>query len=93
MQEKECGVWRENVSTQSRVIALIPNETFIVSVPKPTDCESWRVFLQSGRPRSSFTRGIGKIYERQPFRCEPLTYLLLAPVLGKKLSYSEEIKN
>jgi len=91
--KKEAGAWNESASTCSRVIALPPNETFIVNVPRPTDCKSWRVLLHSGQPRGSLRRRIGTIYEQQPFRFEPLTYLLLAPVLRHTASYSEEIKN
>jgi len=92
VQTKERGVWNENVSTQSRIIGLLPFETFVVTVSKPERCDAWRVFLESGRPRSSFRRRLGNLYEQQPLQFEPLSYLLLAPVLHYTRSHSEEIK-
>jgi hypothetical protein len=92
VQTKERGVWNENVSTQSRIIGLLPYETFVVTVPKPEHCDAWRVFLESGRPRSSIRRRVGDLYEQQPLQFAPLSYLLLAPVLNYSRSHSEEIK-
>ena len=92
VQTKERGAWNENVSTPSRIIGLLPYETFVVTVPKPVRFEAWRVFLESGRPRSSFRRRLGNLYEQQPLQFEPLSYLLLAPVLHYTRSHSEEIK-
>jgi hypothetical protein len=92
VQTKERGVWNENVSTQSRIIGLLPHETFVVSVPKPSHCDAWRVFVESGGPRSSFTLRVGNLYEQQPLQFEPLSYLLLAPVLHYTRAHSQEIK-
>ena len=91
VQSKKRGEWAEAAPTRSRVIGLQPGETFVVNVFNPTNGETWRVFLTSGRPRGSFIRRVGDIYERQPLQFEPLSYLLLSPVLRHTFSYSEEI--
>jgi hypothetical protein len=93
VQMKERGEWTETASTSSKIIGLQPRQTFVVNVPKPTNGEAWRIFLTSGRPRGSFMRRIGNVYEQQPLQFEPLSYLLLAPVLRYTFTYSEEIQN
>jgi hypothetical protein len=94
LQKKQTYEWRDLASTNMGVIALLPKQTFVVRVSKPTNCEAWRISMNSGRPRTSLLwRRIGNAYQRQRFRFEPLSYLLLAPVLSKTLTYSEEITN
>lgn len=93
VQRKERGEWIQTGQTNSRVIGLQPGEAFVVNVLKPTNCEAWRIFLTSGRPRSSVMRRIGNLYERQPFQFQPLSYLILAPVLRQTVNYGGEIQN
>lgn len=93
VQLKKRGEWIETGSTRSRVIGLQPGEAFIVNVVKPTNCETWRVFLTSGRARGPLRRQLGDFYEGQPLRFKPVSYLLLAPVLRQTFVYSEEIHN
>jgi hypothetical protein len=93
VQQKNADEWKNGTTTNRGVSALLPNQTFIVTISRPTNCEAWRIFLTSGRPRGSFRRRIGSIYEQQPLKFEPLSYLLLSPVLRHTITYSEEITN
>jgi hypothetical protein len=94
VQVKEADEWKDMPSTNTGVLPLLPKQTFIVTISRPRDCEAWRIFMTSGRPRTSLIlRRIGTAYQQQPFQFEPLSYLLLAPVLGKSITYGEELRN
>jgi len=94
LQERQGHQWIDRRSTNVGVIALMPTETLVVSVAKPTNCEAWRIWMVSGKPRTSWMwRRIGNAYNKQPFQFEPLSYFLLAPVLRQNVTYSEQIRS
>jgi hypothetical protein len=91
VQLKIADEWKDWAPTNTGVIALLPDQTLFVTVARPTNGEAWRISMFSGRPRtSSASQWIRNVYRQQPFQFQPLSYLVLSPVLRHTATYSEE---